>query len=316
MTHPITIDRALTDPKLLGAALGEPATWQKWVALLKGAFALPLDADEQRVFAELAGGRQPLPHRVRELWVVAGRRSGKSRMAAAIAAYLACFGKYKLSKGKTGHMIVLAPTVNQAHLVFGYAKAFIEEAPILRQRVKDIKAEEIRLAGNIVLGVHPASQRSLRGRTLVGCILDECAQFYDETSARPDIEIYRALIPALLTTQGSMVSISSPYMQRGILYQKYKDAYGKDDAEVLVVQAASSVLNPTLDIERLAAAERDDPEAARAELNAEFRGDLSSYLDRKTLEELLSAASPSARFSFNIGTPLFVTRQAARALTA
>jgi phage terminase large subunit-like protein len=251
MPHPITIDRALTDAKLLGGALGSPETWQHWIAILRAAFGLSLDGEQHRVFADLAGGRAAPANRVRELWVAAGRRSGKSKMAAAVAAYLACFGKYKLSKGETGHMIVLAPTVNQAHLVFGYAKAFIEESPILRQRIENIKAEEIKLSGNIVLGVHPASQRSLRGRTLVGCVLDECAQFYDETSARPDIEIYRALIPALLTTQGSMVSISSPYMQRGILYQKYKDVYGKDDPEVLVIQAASSVLNPTLDAERL-----------------------------------------------------------------
>jgi phage terminase large subunit-like protein len=85
-------------------------------------------------------------------------------MAGAIATYLACFGKHKLSKGETGHMLVLAPSLAQAHVVFGYCRGFLEESPILRSRIEDIKAEEIKLTGNIVLGVHSANQRTIRGR--------------------------------------------------------------------------------------------------------------------------------------------------------
>ena len=44
-------------------------------------------------------------------------------------------------------------------------------------------------------------------------------------------------------------------------------------------------MRATLDVERIAEYEREDPEAARAELNADFRGDLSSYCDRQTLEK-------------------------------
>jgi len=54
---PITIDSALTDPKLLGAALGDPATWAAWRTVLKAAFALPLDEAEHEQFNILAGGR-------------------------------------------------------------------------------------------------------------------------------------------------------------------------------------------------------------------------------------------------------------------
>lgn len=42
----ISIDRALLDRNLLGAALGKPETWGPWLSLLRAAFALPVsDAD-------------------------------------------------------------------------------------------------------------------------------------------------------------------------------------------------------------------------------------------------------------------------------
>jgi hypothetical protein len=39
----MSIDEALTDPNLLGAALGDIESWQAWRVILKAAFALPLD---------------------------------------------------------------------------------------------------------------------------------------------------------------------------------------------------------------------------------------------------------------------------------
>ena len=52
--------------------------------------------------AGVSGGRAPPTKRVRELWAMVGRKGGKSRMAAAIAVYLALFVKYKLSRGERG----------------------------------------------------------------------------------------------------------------------------------------------------------------------------------------------------------------------
>src|SRR5262249_54791392 len=80
-----TIDSALTSRRLLGAGLGDTATWQTWLAVMKAAFGRPLDDSELAAFHAVAGDRAPPEHRVRELWAVAGRRSGRSRMAAAVA---------------------------------------------------------------------------------------------------------------------------------------------------------------------------------------------------------------------------------------
>lgn len=81
---------ALADPNLLGAALGSIESWRTWIAILKAAFAEPMDDAERATFALVAGDRTPPTRRVREIWAgPIGRRSGKSRMAAAVAVYVA-----------------------------------------------------------------------------------------------------------------------------------------------------------------------------------------------------------------------------------
>src|SRR5258705_6937703 len=91
MIKPLTIGAALSDKQLLGAALGPAESWIVWYAVLKAAFGETLTEQELVHYATVAGDR-PLPdRRVRELWAIVGRRGGKTRIAAAILVYLACF---------------------------------------------------------------------------------------------------------------------------------------------------------------------------------------------------------------------------------
>ena len=119
---------------------------------------------------------------------------------------------------------------------------------------------------------------------MLGVVLDESALFPSEESAQPEIEILRACVPALLTTKGLVVGVSTPYGQRGLLFEKYRDALGKDDAEVLVVKGGSTTFNPTLDQAQIDKELAADPEANKAEYEALFRSDLSAYVDRATVE--------------------------------
>jgi phage terminase large subunit-like protein len=103
--------------------------------------------------------------RVGELWCVIGRRGGKSKIAAAIAVFEACCVDHsaKLSPGETGHVLVLASTVQQAKVVFNYIRGYVEASPLFAQLVEATLAHEIRLKNNIRISVHPASFRSVRG---------------------------------------------------------------------------------------------------------------------------------------------------------
>ena len=99
-------------------------------------------------------------------------------------------------------MLVLAASRDQAHVVFDYIRGFLEASPVLRQEIDVITASEIRLKSGVVIAIHANSFRSIRGRTLLACIFDEVSMWRDESSATPDLEVYRAVLPALMTTEG------------------------------------------------------------------------------------------------------------------
>ena len=50
MKRTISVDAALRDRQLLGAALGDLASWRTWSIALKGAFGLPLNDAECTIF--------------------------------------------------------------------------------------------------------------------------------------------------------------------------------------------------------------------------------------------------------------------------
>ena len=151
----------------------------------------------------------------------------------------------RLAAGETGFVLVLAATRSQAKGVFQYRRAFIVQSATLRQLVEEMTAEEIRLRNGIVIAVHSTSFRSISGRSSIGAIFDECAYWRDALSAMPDVETYRAVLPALSTTSGMLIGISSPYGQRGLRFTRHRDYYGQDDADVLVVKVVAPVQSDT-----------------------------------------------------------------------
>jgi len=286
------IDRALLDKRLLGAALDDPSTWQPWRMVLKAAFGLTLNRDEAQAFASVAGGRAPPAKRVRELWCVAGRRSGKSRIAAALAIYFAAFVPHKLAAGERGMVLVLAASQEQARTVFAYVYGFLNESEALRKEIASTSKQEIRLRNGVIIAIHTNSFRTVRGRTLLGCVFDEAAFWRDETSVQPDIETYTAVLPSLATTAGMLIGISSPYRKTGLLHQKYRDHFGVDDDDVLVVQGASRTFNPLLTEAVIAALRMADPGAAASEWDAEFRTDISAFLDDELIDGAVEHGRP------------------------
>lgn len=72
--------------------------------------------------------------------------------------------------------------------------------------------------------------------------------------------------------------------QHGVLYDGFRDNFGRDDAPCLVWQAATSTMNPSFDrglIERKIA---KDPAKNSAEYLAEFRSDICGFLSREELD--------------------------------
>jgi len=81
-----------------------------------------------------------------------------------------------------------------------------------------------------------------------------------------------------------MVLISSPHKRSGLLFDKWKASYGKDDDRCLVIQASSLQLNPLLDAAEIEARRAEDPDACRSEWLGEWRDDLSAYTTLAAIE--------------------------------
>jgi hypothetical protein len=286
------IDRALLDKNLLGAGFSNTASWSTWIAVLKAAFGIKLTDVERATFASVAGERPPPSRCVDEFWAVVGRRGGKSRVAAALGVHAACFLPRPLAAGEIGEVAIVAASRSQATIIFKYVIGFLEASPVLRQEIESITTSEVRLQGNIIIAVRTGSYRTVRGRTLLAAILDEVAFLRDESSATPDIELYRAILPSLATTGGMLIGISTPYRRSGLLHQKHRDHFGVDDAHVLVVAGPSKIFNPTIDNDLVLRAISADPEAARAEWGAEFRNDIAAFLDNDTIDRAIDRARP------------------------
>jgi len=101
--------RALDHSKLFAKHF-RGTSWNRWRVFLKALFALPMDEIERIIYRAHTGRRKPPAAPFREAWVIAGRRAGKSRIAALIAVYLAAFKEYGacLAPGEVATVMVIA----------------------------------------------------------------------------------------------------------------------------------------------------------------------------------------------------------------
>ena len=284
----ITVRRALTDPTLLGGALGGDS-WQAWRCLLVAAAGEPLTHSERALFKQLTGGREREPlQRCEELVAVVGRRGGKSRAIATLACYLAGLRDHRnvLVPGERALVLCIAPDVRQAHVVLDYCEAIFQSSPILRQLIRNRTTDTLELINGIDIEVRAASFRRLRGHTFVAAIADEAAFYFaDESSANPDTEILNAVRPGLATTGGLLAMISSPYAKRGELFEAYRRHYGPaGDPRILVAQGTSRDFNPSLPQAVVDRALERDHAAASAEYLAQFRSDIETFINREQVE--------------------------------
>jgi hypothetical protein len=282
-------------------------SWDGWRAILKAAYCLPMSPAEIEFFRSVAE-RDPPTKRPKELWVIAGRRSGKDSVASAIATHAAAFfraGLDRLRPGERATVACLACDRDQGRIILNYIKSYFDNIPPLRDMVRRQTADGLELRNDVSIEISTNSYKSVRGRAFLLTILDECAYYSDENSARPAEEVYAALKPGLSTLPGSMlIGISSPYRKSGLLFSKYRKHFGQNDDDVLVIQAATSQLNSTIDPAIIAKALEDDPAAARAEWLGEFRDDISGFVDAEIVQACIvdgvreRPRSPHRHFGF------------------
>jgi hypothetical protein len=283
----MTLIDAMDDPNLFAPWFKNPKKWESWRAFIKSLFAIPLSAHEQSIFRDCTQRANTSSKPVRECWLAVGRRGGKSFVLALIAVFLACFSNYAqyLAPGERGTVMIIAADKKQARVIFRYVRGLLHNVPMLKTLIQRETAEAFDLSNFVTIEISTASFKRTRGYTLVAALCDEIAFWQvDEESAEPDRAVLDALRPGMATIPNSMLlCASSPYGKRGAMWDTYSRHYGKD-SDVLVWQAATRTMNPTVPQAFIDRAIEDDPASAASEYMAQFRNDLEAFVSRDVVQ--------------------------------
>ncbi|MBR0839116.1 hypothetical protein JQ607_02820 [Bradyrhizobium liaoningense] len=308
-TEPIiSILDAMDDPRLFRHHFRDIKTWSAWRVFLATLFGLPMDADQLGLFRECTGRDSPDPNGYREADLVIGRRGGKSFVLALIAVFLATIRTWThyLAPGERATIMVIAADRKQARTILRYCKGLLSETPILKPLIEGERAEAIDLRNRVTIEVHTASFRSTRGYTMIAALCDEAAFWRSDESANPDVEILNALRPGLASIpDGLLLVASSPYARKGALWTAFRKHFGKD-SPVLVWQAATRTMNPSIAQAIIDEAYEADPTSAAAEYGAQFRSDVETYVNLEVVQACVSPGvferPPSSKFSYRAFT--------------
>jgi hypothetical protein len=295
MTKPKPTKAKARNPNLIEAIEGPfrpwfaGESWNGWKSVIRGISALPMSADDAEFFASVAGDRAPPKRRPREIFIAAGRRSGKDSIASAMAAHAAAYfdQQDRLRPGERALVAVIATDRDQSLICLNYIRAFFHDIEPLRKMIRRETQTGFELQNSVDVFVTTNSFRAPRGRPILLAILDELAFFRDENSSAPDSELYRSLLPGTATLNGQIIGLSSPFMKSGLLFEKWQKHFGQDSDDVVVIQAESRKLNPTIDPAIVEQALADDPAGAAAEWLGVFRDDISGFIPYSVVERCI-----------------------------
>lgn len=239
--------------------------------------------------------------KMNELVLVAGRRSGKSLLSACIIGY----EFYKLVKhqdpakfyGKPDQASIkvlnVAPTTEQADVVFDAASTAISHCPTLKNRLsnqtqsyfslfsdEDIKQGKNKASLSFITG--GCSSNGLRGHDAIVVCMDEMAFFINNGGKFSGDEVYGALTPSTLQFRGDgkTICISSPYAKYGKFYDLYRNGMEEKESTTLVFQMYTAMVNPdNIASDDLKLKRRRDRNKFLAEYCAEFSDTVSAWID-------------------------------------
>jgi hypothetical protein len=269
----------------------EQQTWTPWFSFLRVLFGLKPTKGDFELFQACTGRTDAPTGGFTKAWLCCGRRSGKSRMLAMIAAYLSVFRDWTpfLSPGEVPTIMVLAADRKQARVIFRYTREFLKALSVVS--IERETLEVLELSNGVNVEIMTADFKSVRGYTSVALLLDEVA-FWSSENANPAAEIITALTPTMATVPGAvLLCASSPYARRGILYDTFREHFGRDGDDVLFWKSPTRVMNPSVPESFIAAETKKDPASAAAEYGAEFRSDVETFTSRETIQ----ACTPQGR---------------------
>src|ERR1035437_4670009 len=200
--------------------------------------------------------KDPANNYFRELFLVMGRRSGKSWMSATIAVYEA----YKLLSlydpmktfGIDSDIWIINTATNEEQsetIIFNSISKFLKKTPILESRIAKFSEDTITLfsdadidrnkrakeaginsvsKGSVVLSSGSSNAQGLRGHSSTAILMDEFAHYVDASKKSSAKAVYNALTPSASNFykfgEGRSIVISSPASAEGFFYDHFQNS--------------------------------------------------------------------------------------------
>jgi hypothetical protein len=279
----IGLHASMIDPNIFGRVFATPSMWP-WRTVAKLVDGIPLTEQREIALYRECTGRTTLPTGpVKRLFIYAGRRAGKDRFESAVAiwrAALCCDWRKHISPGEGACVLLLGADNRQGGILSKYCRGLLELPMLRAEVVRDVK-DVVEFKNGASLEIATNDARLVRGRSAIAVLGTEVAFWKTaEFAASSDEEVVSSAEPsmAMCPDGGIMIMGSSVYRKRGLLYRKFKELFGNDDADELFWFAPSLTMNPKIPTAVIEAALASNPERARAEYLNIFRDDLTDFI--------------------------------------
>jgi hypothetical protein len=286
----LSFRESMADRRLLGAvpAFRNLETWRTWLVVFQAVEGGPLDAAEERLFCELTGRARYRPPEGgwRRVGIWCGRGGGKTTVTAAYGDHVAVTCPAP-PVGELWHSVLMSQDLaSNRRALTRAARAPFTASRMLAEAVSRRVVDSLELSRRVAITTLPCRPEAGRGLVaVVGCC-DEVAHFRSsEDGTALDFEAVRALGPSLALTGGRLILTSTPAGQRGVAWSWHQRAYGREDPEMLVVQAASDVMNPRLPRASLEQMRTLDPQGYEQEVRAQFLSGVHQLVEEVVIEQ-------------------------------
>lgn len=271
------------------------ADWTAWRSFLCAVYGLPMSQEEYDIYVKCTGRKDAPTKKAEQFAGICGRRARKSAIAATIAVFEGGYRDYTphLAPGERAMIPIISADKESAQAIRRFTEAILVQPGLSHLLAGEPKGEEIPLRTHVDIKIRAAKITAGRSWAIPLALLDEVAFFPTKESATPDEDIIRGIRGAMANIPGAMLGLlSSPYAQRGVLWDAYEQHYGNEGDPVLVWVATTLTMHKTAAIVEFVQKEwKRDPVAAAAEVGNEvgvitFRADVKDFISRDVLKAL------------------------------
>lgn len=302
-----SLEWKLTDPYAFG--LTTASNLQR--AICRVADGLPIGdlISDPAVYAAF-GGAAPAPDAPPdELAIISGIRTAKSLIAACGAFHMAVTCDVSsLRPGEIPRVSVVSLKKDLADVIMNHLVGSVKASPLLRPfllgepigdglRVRHPSGTPIEIC--VVAGARAGA--SLVSRWSAGCIFDEFPRMVGDAEGVVNWDDQRRAVVHRLLAGCKLWHIGSPDAPYGPAYDLVTEHFGRPTRERVVVKAPAYVMNPVYwTPERVAERRKADPDAAKTDIDAEFRSPDEAMYSMESIKRCTRA------------TPLVIERKPGR----